>query len=78
MLEEIERFHSLREQVLKQEYLAENLNQFDYPKKEEVTEKMMKAYILHVLKAGTADERQQILSTIKTKFILKNREIRII
>ncbi len=30
-LEEIERFHSLREQVLKQEYLAGNLNQFDYP-----------------------------------------------
>lgn len=74
---EIERFHALRSQVLKQEYLEGNLNQFDYPKDNPVPEDMAKAYLLHVLKAGTSEEQQLILSAIKTKFILTQREIRI-
>lgn len=80
LIGEIERFHALREQVLRQEYLSGNLsqlNQFDYPDKRAITEDMMRSYILHIFKAGTSEERQQILSTIKTKFVLKNREIRI-
>lgn len=74
---EIERFHALRSQVLHQEYLSGNLNQFDYPEKDPVTHDMAKAYLLHVLKVGTSEERQLILSAIKTKFILTNRELRI-
>lgn len=74
---EIERFHSLRSQVLRQEYLEGNLNQFDYPKENPVPQDMAKAYLLHVLKAGTSEEQQLILSAIKTKFILTQREIRI-
>ena len=74
---EIEKFHHLRSQVLHQEYLAGNLNQFDYPEKDPVTHDMAKAYLLHILKAGNSEERQQILSAIKTKFVLTNRELRI-
>jgi len=80
LLSDIERFHSLREQVLHQEYLEGNLSQFnqlDYPEKEAITEDMMKAYIKHILKAGTLEERQGIMEVIKTKFTLHNRELRI-
>jgi site-specific DNA recombinase len=74
---EIERFHTLRSQVLHQEYLEGNLNQFDYPEKDPVDSDMARAYLLHLLKAGTSEERQLILSAIKTKFILTHRELRI-
>jgi len=74
---EIERFHTLRSQVLHQEYLEGNLNQFDYPEKDPVDNDTAKAYLLHLLKAGTSEERQLILSAIKTKFILTHRELRI-
>jgi len=74
---EIERFHSLRSQVLRQEYLDGNLNQFDYPPDDPISHQMAKDYLLHVLKAGTSEERQQIMSAIKTKFVLSGKEIRI-
>ncbi|MGK5091547.1 recombinase family protein [Deltaproteobacteria bacterium TL4] len=72
---DIDKFHALRSKVLHQEYLAGNLNQFDYPKEDPVSKDIAKDYLLHVLKAGTAEERQQILSVIKTKFILHNRRL---
>lgn len=74
---EIERFHELRSQVLHQEYLDGNLNQFDYSEKDPISEETAKAYLLHSLKAGTSEERQLILSAIKTKFILRQRELQI-
>lgn len=74
---EIERFHELRSQVLHQEYLDGNLNQFDYPEKDPISDEMAKTYLLHTLKAGTSEERQLILSAIKTKFILRQRELQI-
>ncbi|MDP2585494.1 MAG: recombinase family protein [Candidatus Levybacteria bacterium] len=80
LIEDIDKFHRLRERVLRQEYIEGNLNQFnqlDYPDKNAITNSMIKAYILHVLKVGTSEERQGILGVIKTKFILHNRELRI-
>lgn len=38
---------------------------------------MIKAYMLHIFKVGTFDERESILGVIKTKFILHNRALRI-
>lgn len=61
MKKEVERFHSLRGEVLHQEFLAGNLNQFDYPQKEPLDRDMAKDYLLHVLKAGSAEERVKIL-----------------
>jgi hypothetical protein len=60
---------------LQQEYLSGNLNKLNYPKKEPLTNTMSKSCLLHVLKGGTGEERQQILSVIKTKFIVSNKEI---
>ncbi len=74
---EIERFHTLRSKVLHQEYLEGNLNDFDYPERDPVTHDMAKAYLLHVLQAGTAEERQHILGAIQTKFILRRRVLKI-
>lgn len=74
---EIEKFHSLRSQVLHQEFLAGNLNQFDYPQEDPLTKDMAKDYLLHVLKAGSSEERIKILSAIKTRFILHNKELKI-
>jgi len=77
MKKEIERFHLLRGEVLHQEFLSGNLNQFDYPQKEPLNRDMAKNYLLHVLKAGSAEERVKILSAIKTKFILHNKQLSI-
>ncbi len=74
---EIGRFHSLRGEVLHQEFLTGNLNQFDYPQKEPLDTDMAKDYLLHVLKAGSAEDRIKILSAIKTKFILHNKQLSI-
>jgi hypothetical protein len=48
----------------------------DYPEKDPINNDMAKVYLLHLLKAGTSEERQLILSAIKTKFILTRRELR--
>lgn len=80
LLEDIEKFHTLRDHVLREEYLEGNLNQFDqldYPEKTAITEHMIKAYMLHIFKVGTFDERESILGVIKTTFILHNRALRI-
>lgn len=74
---EIEKFHNLRSKVLHQEYLEGNLNEFDYPEKDPIPHDTAKAYLLHVLQAGTSEERQQILGAIQTKFILHDRALRI-
>jgi len=75
--EEVERFHSLRGQVLHQEFLAGNLNQFDYPQKDPLDRGTAKEYLLHVLKAGSAEDRIKIMAAIKTKFILHNKQLSI-
>lgn len=78
---EIERFYSLKSQVLQQEYINGNLKNIEddliIPKQTHLTEEKAKQYLLHVLKTGTAEERQQILGVIQTKFILHNRELKI-
>ena len=74
---EIERFHSLRSNVLHKEYLEGNLNKFDYPEDDPVNEEMAKTYLRHILKVGTSEERQLILSTIRTRFVLTQGELQI-
>lgn len=74
---EIERFHSLRSHVLHKEYLEGNLNKFDYPEDDPVSEDMAKTYLRHVLKIGTSEERQLILSTIRTRFVLTQGELQV-
>jgi len=73
----IDQFHKLRSDVLKQEYLNGNLQEIDYMAFNHINTDMVKRYLLHTLQFGTTEERQEILSVIKTKFILHNRELRI-
>jgi len=73
----IDQFHKLRSDVLKQEYLNGNLQEIDYAAFNKITKEMVKRYLLHTLQFGSAEERQEILSVIKTKFILHNRQLRI-
>jgi hypothetical protein len=38
---------------------------------------MVKEYLLYVLQTGTAEERLKVMSAIKTKFILHNKQLTI-
>ena len=74
--EDIERYHRLKTQVLHQEFIDGYLEEFNrIPERGNDKNEMMKNYLLHILKIGTAEERQEALSFIKTKFILSKREI---
>ncbi len=74
--EDIERYHRLKTQVLHQEFIDGYLQEFNrIPENGNDKNEMMKNYLLHILKIGTAEERLEVLSFIKTKFILSQREI---
>lgn len=76
--EDIERYHRLKSQVLHQEFLDGHLGEYDrVPKNSADKNEMTKNYLLHILQVGTAEERQEALSFIKTKFILSKRAITI-
>ncbi len=73
---DIERYHRLKTQVLHQEFIDGYLAEFNrIPESGNDKNLMMKNYLLHILKIGTAEERVEVLSFIKTKFILSQREI---
>ena len=74
--EDIDRYHRLKTQVLHQEFVDGYLAEFNrIPESASDKTEMTKNYLLHILKVGTAEERQEVLSFIKTKFILSKREI---
>jgi DNA invertase Pin-like site-specific DNA recombinase len=72
---DIERFHKLRSEVLHQEYLSGNLEEMENSAVKINDEGMAINYLKHVLKTGSADDRQEALGMIKTKFILKNKQL---
>ncbi len=73
---EIAHYHRLRADVLHQEILDRQLKTFDYPLIEEKSDnEKLKDYIVHVLKTGFSEERQDIINLFKTKFILKDKQI---
>ncbi len=75
--QDIDRFHRLRTEVLNEEYISGNLRELDYDAFNHIDKNMVKEYLVHTLKVGSAEERKQVLSAIKTKFILHNKEITI-
>lgn len=77
--EDIERYHRLKADVLHQEYM---LGKFDgdngvVPGKLDF-KAMAKNYLIHILRGGTSEERLEILSLIKTRFILRDKKVSII
>ena len=75
--QDIDRFHRLRTEVLNEEFISGNLRELDYDAFNHIDKNMVKEYLIHVLKVGTAEERKQVLSAIKTKFILHNKELKV-
>lgn len=75
--QDIDRFHRLRTEVLNEEYISGNLRELDYDAFNHIDKNMVKEYLVHTLKVGSAEERKQVLSAIKTKFILHNKELSI-
>jgi hypothetical protein len=73
--EDIDRYHRLKTQVLKQEYLDGRLAELQEMPSNVDQQAMAKNYLTHVLTLGTAEEREEVLLFIKTRFILKDREI---
>jgi len=71
--QDIDKFHKLRLEVLNEEFISGNLREIDYDAFNHVNRDMVKEYMIHVLKVGTADERDRVLSAIKTKFVLHNK-----
>jgi len=75
--DDIEKFHNLRSVVLKQEYLSGNLDELENSAVNDSDEEMAENYLKHILKGGSADERQEALGMIKTKFVLTKRELKL-
>lgn len=76
--EDIDRYHRLKTQVLHQEFVDGYLAEFNrIPETASDKNEMTKNYLLHILRIGTAEERQEALSFIKTKFILSQKEIKL-
>lgn len=74
--EDIERYHRLKTQVLHQEFVDGYLAEFNrIPESASDKNEMTKNYLLHILQIGTAEERQEALSFIKTRFIISQKEI---
>jgi hypothetical protein len=57
--------------------LTGNINEFDYPQEDPLDIDMAKDYLLYVLKAVSSEDRVKILSAIKTKFTLHNKQLSI-
>ncbi len=75
---DIERFHKLRSEVLHQEYLSGNLGEIERSAVKNNDDEMQINYLKHVLKTGSADDRQEALGMIRTKFILSRKELKLI
>ncbi|MFA7301636.1 MAG: recombinase family protein [Candidatus Shapirobacteria bacterium] len=75
--EDIDKFDRLRSEVLNQEIMSGKLVELEYEAFNHVDKDMVKEYLLYVLKRGTAEERIKVLSAVKTRFILHNKELTI-
>jgi len=75
--QDIDKFHRLRNEVLNQEIISGKLIELDYEAFNHVNKDMVKEYLIYILKFGTAEERLKVMSAIKTRFILHNKELTI-
>lgn len=72
-----ERYHSLKSQVFKQEYLNGNLPEYYFLHTPKTTDEdeMIKSYLLHTRQVGTAEERKQVLISVKNRVILRDKKL---
>jgi hypothetical protein len=74
---DIERFHKLRSEVLHQEYLSGNLGEIENSAVKSNDNEMAIDYLKHILKTGSSDDRREALGMIRTKFVLRNKELKV-
>lgn len=74
---DIERFHRLRSEVLHQEYLSGNLGEIENEAVKNNDDEMAINYLKHILKTGSSDDRREALGMIRTKFMLSEKQLRI-
>ncbi len=74
---DIERFHKLRSEVLHQEYLSGNLGEIESSAVKINDDEMTIDYLKHILKTGSSDDRREALGMIRTKFVLRNKELKV-
>lgn len=74
---DIERFHKLRSQVLHQEYISGNLTEMELSAVKPSDDQMAREYLKHILETGSAEDRQEVMGMIKTKFILSNKQLKL-
>ena len=75
--QDIDKFHRLRDEVLNQEIISGKLIELDYDSFNHIGKDKIKEYLIYILKFGTAEERLKVMSAIKTRFILHNKELAI-
>jgi DNA invertase Pin-like site-specific DNA recombinase len=75
--DDIERFHKLRSEVLHQEYLSGNLGEIENSAVKSNDEEMAINYLKHILKTGSSDDRREALGMVRTKFVLRNKELNV-
>lgn len=73
--EDLGKYERLKSQVLRQEYVDGNLGQFSYAKNSEEKEETVRNYLKHILSIGSDEEQKEILTYIKTKFLLTGGQI---
>lgn len=77
LTKDIDRFHRLRSEVLHQEYLTGNLDELENSAIKTNDSEMAINYLKHILKTGSTDDRREALGMVKTKFVLKNRGLKL-
>lgn len=75
---EIERFHRLRSEVLHQEYLSGNLAEIEMSAVKSDDDIMARDYLEHMLKTGSAEDRQEAIGLIKSRFVLRDKKIELL
>lgn len=75
---DIERFHKLRSQVLRQEYISGNLTEMELSAVKPSDDQMAREYLKHILKTGSAEDRQEVMGMIKTKIVLRNKQLNLV
>jgi hypothetical protein len=75
LTEDIDRFHRLRSEVLHQEYLTGNLDELENSAVKTNDSEMAINYLKHVLKTGSSDDRRMALGMVKSKFVLRNKQL---
>ena len=70
----LSQFKDGKYEILDMGYIVMGILRF-FIEENNFNDQMAKEYVLHVLKLGSSEDRQEVMGMIKTKFILKVRRL---